>query len=93
MFEHGRSLVKQYENYPFQFVGVCCADDVEAGLAIQKKHELNWRSFNDSGARIEQGYGLLGYPTVFIIDHQGKIQWIGHEMNDDLVAKLVADIK
>lgn len=93
MFEHGRSLVKQYENYPFEYVGVCCADDVESGLATQKKYDLNFRSFNDAGARIEQGYGLLGYPTIFIIDHQGKIQWIGHEMNDDLVAKLVADIK
>ena len=93
MFKHGRSLVKQYENYPFQFVGVCCSSNVARGLATQKEHELNWRSFNDAGARIEQGYGLMAYPTVFVIDHQGKIQWIGHEMNDDLVAKLVADIK
>jgi len=93
MFEHGRSLVKQYENYPFEYVGVCCADDPEEGLAIQKEHELNWRSFDDAGSKIERYYGLMAYPTIFIIDHEGKIQWIGHEMNDDLVAKLVADIK
>ena len=93
MFEHGRSLVKQYENYPFQMIGVCCTGDVAAGLATQKKHKLNWRSFNDAGARIEQGYGLMAYPTVFVIDHLGKIQWIGHEFNDDLVAELVYAIK
>ena len=93
MFEHGRSLVKQYENYPFKYVGVCCADDAEDGREIQKEHELNWRSFDDAGARIEGYYGLINYHTIFILNHQGKIKWIGHEMNDDLVAELVADIK
>jgi len=85
--------VKQYENYPFNLIGVCCDDDPAEGLATQKEHELNWRSFNDAGSRIENGYGLRYYPTIMIIDHDGKIQWIGHEMNDNLVAKLVADIK
>lgn len=92
MFEHGRSLVKQYENYPFRYLGVCGAG-AEAGLAAQRQYDLNFRSFNDAGARIEQGYGLMGYPTIFIIDHRGTIQWIGHGMNDELIAKLVYDIK
>jgi hypothetical protein len=92
MFEHGRSLVKQYQDAPFAFVGVCCTDNVGLGQQIQTQYELNWRSFNDAAARIEMGYGLLGYPTFVVIDHQGKIQWIGHQINDALVAKLVAAI-
>ncbi len=93
MFKHGRSLVKQYENYPFALVGVCCSPDAKFGLATQEEHELNWRSFNDANATIERYYGLMAYPTVLVIDHQGKIQWIGHEINEALVAKLVYDIK
>lgn len=92
MFEHGRSLVKQYQNAPFAMVGVCCTGDTELGRKVQKQHQLNWRSFDDSGARIERGYGLIQYPTVIVIDHDGKIQWIGYSINDALVAKLVSEI-
>lgn len=92
MFAHGRSLVKQYQNAPFKLIGVCCTGDVELGRQVQKQYQHNWRSFNDAGSRIERVYGLLGYPTVFVIDHQGKIQWIGHQMNDALVATLVAQV-
>ena len=62
-------------------------------LNCKLENELNWRSFYDGNSMsIHDGYGIFGIPTVIVIDHQGKIQWIGHQFNDALVDKLIAQV-
>ncbi len=93
MFDHGRSLVKQNEGKPFAMVGVNLDKTAAEALDCQLENDLNWRSFYDGGnMNIHDGYGIFAIPTVFVIDHKGKIQWIGNEFNDGLVDKLIAEV-
>jgi hypothetical protein len=93
MFDHGRSLVKQNEGKPFAMVGVNLDRTAVEGLDCQLENDLNWRSFFDgNNMSISDGYGVSSIPTVIVIDHKGKIQWIGNELHDRLIDKLIAEV-
>ena len=85
--------MKQYEGKPFALVGVNLDRTATAGLNAEKKYDLTWRSFHDGRYAISDAYGIFSSPTVMVIDAKGKIQWIGHEHNDRLIAQLVADVQ
>ena len=75
-------------------VGVNLDQTAIKGLDCQLENELNWRSFDDgTSMNIHDGYGIFAIPTIFVIDHEGKIQWIGHQFNDGLVDKLIAQVQ
>lgn len=90
-FDSGRSLVKQYEGKPFALIGVNSDYEIEDAREIKKQAGLTWPSFFDEQQQISSVYGILGYPTVIVIDANGKIQWIGHEHPESLIAQMVAD--
>ena len=60
------------------------------GSIASWKNDLTWRSFYDGSSNIRDGYGIFFIPSVFVIDHEGKIQWIGDRFNDALVDDLIA---
>ena len=75
-------------------VGVNLDSTAIKGLDCQLENDLTWRSFYDGASKnIHDGYGIFGIPTIFVIDHEGKIQWIGHQFNDALVDKLIAQVE
>ena len=54
-----------------------------------KKHQITWRSFRDKRAgkaAISDEWKILGYPTLYLIDHQGIIRqrWIGAPPAEEL---------
>ena len=72
-------------------VGVNLDQTADKGLECQQENKLNWPSFYDgTSMKIHDGYGIFAIPTILVIDHEGKIQWIGHQFNDRLVDKLIA---
>jgi hypothetical protein len=75
MFEHERSLVRKYQGRPFALLGVDEDADRETLLEAQKKHELNWRSWFDQDRSIAARWDVDGLPTLFLIDHKGKIRF------------------
>ncbi len=74
MFEHERSLVQKYEGRPFALLGVNADDDRETLRAAEKKHHLNWRSWWDAGGAIAGRWKVKGFPTLFLIDHNGVVR-------------------
>lgn len=90
MFPHERSLVKRLEGKPFVLLGV---NGDEPGEELKKKNEeakITWRSFkNDRGKKgegkdkgpgsISEEWNVMGWPTLYLIDHQGVIRkkWLG----------------
>ena len=82
MFPHERSLVKKLESKPFVLIGVN-GDDGDPN--VQQKtaqQQITWRSFKNqrSGkSAITDVWGLEGWPTLYLIDHKGKVlrQWLG----------------
>lgn len=77
MFAHERSLVQKLQGRPFALLGVDEDNDRETLQAVQKKHELNWRSWWDGGNAIQSQWIPRegGLPTLFLIDHKGVIRW------------------
>jgi hypothetical protein len=102
MYPHERSLVKRLAAEPFAIIGVNSDEDLEALQPILKKENITWRSFwngpDGTQGPISARWNVAGWPTVYLIDHQGVIQrkWLGpppEEELDELVDSLVAKAK
>ena len=79
MYGHERSLVKNYQNRPFALIGVN-SDSPAALPGIKKKQNITWRSFaaGRGGGSIAPEWNVKGWPTVLLIDHEGKIHFRDH---------------
>ena len=108
MYPHERSLVKQLADKPFALVGVNSDRDLEKIRETVKKKNLNWRSFQNQGGdeAISDKWKIRGWPTLFVLDSEGKIRYKGHggdfdsviekclaEMGHDVTIKSVAEMK
>ena len=92
MYPHERSLVKQYENKPFAIVGVNSDPSLEFLRQVMKEKDLSWPSFFDGGGTggpIATKWGVRGWPTIYIIDHEGIIQSTNRSTIDEVVERLV----
>ena len=103
MFPHERSLVERLKDEPFALVGVNSDVDAEA----KKKKEfvdekITWRSFwngpKGTSGPISAAWNVQGWPTLYLIDHEGKIRrkYLGNpgdEVLDKEIDALVAVAK
>jgi len=97
---HEKDLLDRFKGKPFALVGVNgdeeLTDDVKE---IIKSKGITWRSFkNVQGDKpaISQMWELEGWPTIYVVDHQGIIQhkWVGspgEKVLDDAIEKLVTE--
>ena len=82
MIPHERSLVQKLEGKPFALIGVNSDQDkqtIEKGL---KEHKVTWRSFQnkrEGKPDIAKEFKVQGWPTLYLIDHNGVIRkkWLG----------------
>ena len=94
MYPHERSLVERLKDEPFALVGVN-SDDSPATLAAAKEREnITWTSFFDGGSTggpIATKWGVTGWPTIYVIDHEGIIRYMnvrGEAMDEAVDALL-----
>jgi hypothetical protein len=77
MYPHERSLVAEWKDKPFAIVGVNSDQDLAA-----LKPRLAWRSFwngpEGTAGPIAKAWHVSGWPTVYVIDHEGVIRHKGH---------------
>lgn len=101
MVPHERSLVKRMSEKPFALIGVN-GDDADPDL--EKKNtekEISWRSFKnkrDGQPSIAEEWNVQGWPTLYLIDHEGIIRhkWLGSpgdETLDKEIDALVAQVE
>ena len=94
MYPHERSLVKQLADKPFALIGVNSDDPATARAVVEKKN-LTWRSFQNSAGdeEISTTWGIRGWPTIFIIDAEGKIRFKDHGGDfDSVIEECLAEI-
>lgn len=104
MIPHERSLVNKMKDEPFALIGV--NSDGKNVPALKKKEfieeKITWRSFScgelGTMGEIPSTWGVSGWPTLYLIDADGKIQqkWIGGQDGDTLekaIEPLVAKAK
>jgi hypothetical protein len=82
MYPHERSLVKKMEGKPFALVGVNSDRDKAELKKAMEKENITWRSFWNGGSTsgpISTRWAVQGWPTLYLIDHQGVIRkkWVG----------------
>ena len=88
---HLRALVERFEGRPFSIVGVNSFDSEEVYRAGIKEFKLSWISAfqGEAEAPISDLFRVDRYPTVLLIDHEGKIRFSGDDLDDALIESLV----
>jgi poly(3-hydroxybutyrate) depolymerase/thiol-disulfide isomerase/thioredoxin len=86
---HERELATAFQGRPFAIVGVNCDDEVEKARAAATRTGMTWPSFRNEAAgrpAITKEWKLLGFPTLYLIDHHGTIRkrWVGSPPSDEL---------
>jgi hypothetical protein len=98
MYPHERSLVKKMEGKPFVLLGVNSDHDKDKLKQRMKEEQITWRSWWDGGdtnGPIANQFNVHGWPTLYILDHQGIIRhkflgFPGEETFDKAIDELVA---
>ena len=102
MYPHERSLVKKLADDPFAIIGVNSDADLEGLQKTLEEEKITWRSFwngpTGPPGPIATNWGVHGWPTMYLIDHEGIIRhkWIGSpgdEVLDEAIDVLVAKAK
>ena len=94
MFPHERSLVEELADKPFALIGVNSDKDLEELRAKNEAESITWRSFwcgeDGTGGAIPASWNIAGWPTLYILDHNGVIRhkWVGNPGDDALDAAI-----
>jgi hypothetical protein len=94
MYPHERSLVEKFADQPFALIGVNSDRDLDQLRPVLEKERISWRSFwngpDGTGGPISTQWNIAGWPTIYLIDHEGVIRDKGHGLDDALLDELVA---
>ena len=98
MYPYERSLVKRLQHEPFALIGVNSDQDLVKIKPLLEKDGVTWRSFADGGTSgpIAKAWGIRGWPTVHIIDAEGKLRYMnihGDKDIDNALDTLLAEMK
>ena len=78
MYPHERSLVKRMAGRPFVLIGVNSDKDLEKLKKDREENGISWRSFwngpQGTGGPISKEWGVTGWPTLYVIDAEGRIR-------------------
>jgi hypothetical protein len=96
MYPHERSLVQRMSNRPFALIGVNSDKSKKVVNEARERENITWRSFWNGGSTrgpISTQYGVKGWPTIYVLDHNGVIRAKGvrGEAMDEVVDQLVAE--
>ena len=98
MYPHERSLVKRLKDKPFALIGVNSDPDKTRLRERMEEENITWRSFwcgpEGTYGRIPSTWGVRGWPTIYVLDHEGVIRYEGvrNERMDEAVDTLLAEI-
>ena len=79
MIPHEKTLVKRLEDQPFALVGIN-SDNEKRYRERRPEMGVTWRSFFDGGSTggpIASQWGVTGWPTIYVLDAEGKIRYQG----------------
>jgi hypothetical protein len=82
LVRHEQELAARFQDQPFEIVGVNCDSEVDRARDAVARTGTTWRSFRNQAGdalAITSDWKVLGYLTVYHIDHHGIIRkrWIG----------------
>lgn len=99
MYPHERSLVKRLADAPFALIGVNSDTDKKQLKERMAEENITWRSFWNgplgTSGPISARWGVTGWPTIYVLDHEGVIRFKGvrNEAMDRAVDQLLAEMR
>jgi hypothetical protein len=84
MYPHERSLVKRLANRPFVLLGINSDQDRKQLKQVMRKKKITWRSWFDGSTDgpIAKQWNVHGWPTIYVLDHEGVIRYTGVRGDD-----------
>ena len=88
-----RRVSERYADRGVRFLGVDYRDNDAAGRAFIGEFHLRYPSVTDPSGSLADDYGLIGFPTTFIIDPAGTIRYrfVGY-LDEDVLQKALDDV-
>jgi thiol-disulfide isomerase/thioredoxin len=91
-----KRLVEQYQGRPFALLGVCGDETREQAQQTAAEHDMDWPNWYCGGTdgQIVRDLNILGWPTIYLIDHAGRIaaKGLSGDMLDAKIAELMAEL-
>ena len=76
-----------------QFVGVAFDDSRSGALSYTHRFGWNWPIVFDPHDRLVEPFGLLGKPTTFVLDANGRVAWkLQRELSRDELSTALNDV-
>lgn len=96
MLPHERELVKKLEGKPFTLLGINSDGSRSALKDILEKEKITWPNIQDESpgtGPIAKRWNVHGWPTIYILDKQGKIRHknLRDQEMEKAVMKLLAE--
>jgi thiol-disulfide isomerase/thioredoxin len=82
---HERALVKRLESKPFALLGIDGDQDRQKAAHVMVKEAMHWPSWwdhTDGDGPIATQWNVRGWPTIYILDHNGVIRYKNFPRND-----------
>ncbi len=96
MIPHEKTLVQRLKDEPFVLFGVN-GDETDSYKAKRAEMGVTWPSVKNKSVTptISESWGISGWPTIYVLDHTGKIRHKGvrGEAMDEAVDSLLAELK
>src|SRR5581483_5671797 len=85
-FPNEKALVEKYKDRSFVLLGVNSDDDQRLAKRAAERHGLTWRSFwaESPDGKIPRRYRLQGWPTFFLLDANGVIRHVAHQVDREM---------
>ncbi|QEH32328.1 Thiol-disulfide oxidoreductase ResA [Aquisphaera giovannonii] len=81
MVPHERALIERLKGKPFAILGVNSDDTPEKARAVMAREKMTWPSWFDGGrvgGPIAGAWNAGPWPTLYVLDAEGKIRFKGH---------------
>jgi hypothetical protein len=91
--------VKRLADQPFALIGVNSDPDRDELKPVLEEEQITWRSFwngpEGTSGPISSRWNVRSWPTIYVLDHQGRIRFKGvrGEDMDAAVDQLLAEMK
>lgn len=77
-------LQQKYKSKGLQIIGINAGDTENELQFFIDKHKPNYINVWDKDSKVSAAYGVIGYPTVFLIDKEGKLLFEGSPQSEKL---------
>jgi thiol-disulfide isomerase/thioredoxin len=75
MIPHEKALAAAMRDRPFDMLGVSADRSLEELKQAEREDRVTWPSVWDGDGKIVETWGVDAFPTIVLVDHEGRIRY------------------